>query len=480
MVDLTQRPNTFSAVTEEQNEATMRRRPLIAASAGPGRALAVDPKLGDDTRDGVTGPVKTIARAVKLAGPGDTIHLAPGTYRESVDLTNKHGLPGKPITLDGHGAVLEGSEPVRSADWESLGQGLYRRVKLLPRMDDAIIGRWFFLWNGRMNRMGRTAKGPSAALKRPEALQPDEWTYVKAEDAFYVRLPEGQTLDASNLRYPARGSAVVLSLSGSHLVVRNLIGTHVYNDGFNIHGAQRHTVFQNIAAIECGDDGFSAHEDADCRIDGFVSIGNSTGLCDTVSSVTHYRNVYIKDCLSYDLYFIGDSPHSMENVMVESTAVRALEVAQHTDRPQVGPSTVRLRNVFLRRVGGPAGEARVSRHGKLTLEGCTLLGVNLTVTPGGEVEIHRSEIGGEPKPAVLLFPNTLWRGGHNRYDLAGLRVDQTSFTTATFAEFQRIAGEAGSVWGTVPAGSDVGADRAALQALEARAAAVLRVVRASQ
>ena len=106
--------------------------------------------------------------------------------------------------------------------------------------------------------------------------------------------------------------------------------------------------------------------------------------------------------------------------------------------------------------------------------------MNLTVTPGGEVEIHRSEIGGEPKPAVLLFPNTLWRGGHNRYDLAGLRVDQTSFTTATFAEFQRIAGEAGSVWGTVPAGSDVGADRAALQALEARAAAVLRVVRASQ
>ena len=480
VVDLTQRPNTFSAVTEEQNEATMRRRPLIAASAGPGRALAVDPKLGDDTRDGVTGPVKTIARAVKLAGPGDTIHLAPGTYRESVDLTNKHGLPGKPITLDGHGAVLEGSEPVRSAEWESLGQGRFRRVKLLPRMDDAIIGRWFFLWNGRMNRMGRTAKGPSAALKRPEDLQPDEWTYVKAEDAFYLRLPEGQSLDAANLRYPARGSAVVLSLSGSHLVVRNVIGTHVYNDGFNIHGAQRHTLFQNIAAIECGDDGFSAHEDADCRIDGFVSIGNSTGLCDTVSSVTHYRNVYIKDCLSYDLYFIGDSPHSMENVMVESTAVRVLEVAQHTDRPQVGPSVVRLRNVFIRRAAATPGDGRVSRHGKLTLEGCTLLGVNLTLTPGAEVEIRRSELGGDPKPAVLLYPNTLWRGEHNRYDLASLRAGQTAFTAPTFAEFQAIGGEQGSHWGAAPAAGEVGADRASLRVLADTAAAVLRAVRASQ
>jgi hypothetical protein len=347
-------------------------------------------------------------------------------------------------------------------------------------MDDAIIGRWFFLWNGRMNRMGRTAKGPSAALKRPEALQPDEWTYVKAEDAFYVRLPEGQTLDAANLRYPARGSAVVLSLSGSHLVVRNLIGTHVYNDGFNIHGAQRHTLFQNIAAIECGDDGFSAHEDADCRIDGFVSIGNSTGLCDTVSSVTHYRNVYIKDCLGYDLYFIGDSPHSMENVMVESTAVRALEVAQHTDRPQVGPSVVRLRNVFIRRAAATPGDGRVSRHGKLTLEGCTLLGVNLTLTPGAEVEIRRSELGGDPKPAVLLYPNTLWRGAHNRYDLASLRAGQTVFTAPTFAEFQAIGGEQGSHWGAAPAAGEVGADRASLRVLADTAAAVLRAVRASQ
>jgi hypothetical protein len=466
VVDLTQRPNTFSTVTAEENEAAMRRRPIRVA-ATLGRALQVDPVNGRDTHDGLAGPVKTIARAIRLAQPGDTIHLAPGTYHESADLTNKHGLPGKPITLDGHGAVLDGSEPVRGTDWESLGQGLFRRIKLLPRLDDAIIGRWFFLWNGRMNHMGRTSKGPSAALKQPSDLQPGEWTYVKSENAFYLRLPEGQTLDAANIRYPARGSAVIQSISGSHLVVRNLTGTHVYNDGFNIHGAQRKNVFLNIAAIECGDDGFSAHEDAECRIDGFVSIGNSTGLCDTVSSVTHYRNVYIKDCLGYDIYFIGDSPHSMENVIVESTAARALEVSQHTDRPQNGPSSVILKNVLIRRVGGKPGEARVSRNGKLTLERCTFLGVNFTVTPGGELMARHTLIGGDPKPNVLIFPNTLWQGEANRYDFASLRVDQASFTAKTFADFQKLTGsEVGSSWAPIAtAPQDVGADESALASL---------------
>ena len=80
-------------------------------------------------------------------------------------------------------------------------------------------------------------------------LQPGEWTYVKSEDAFYLKLPPDQLLDDANIRYPARSSAVVQSIRGSHLTVRNITGTHVYNDGYNVHGAQRNLVFENIAAI---------------------------------------------------------------------------------------------------------------------------------------------------------------------------------------------------------------------------------------
>ena len=411
--------------------------------------------------------VKTIREAMKLAQPGDTIHLQPITYYESADFSGKHGQPGKPITLDGHGAVLDGSDPVKSADWESLGHDLYRKVKLMPKMDDAIKCRWFFLWNGKINRMGLCSKGPSQPLKKSAELLPDEWTYVQDEDAFYIRLPAGQNLDAANIRYPARSSAVVQGGSGSWLTVRNVTGTHVYNDGFNVHGEQRHLMYENIAAIECGDDGFSAHEDAECSIDGFTSIGNATGLCDTVSSVTHYRNVFIKDCHGYDIYFISDSAHSMENVVVESTAARVLQIAQHRESAQSKVTNVTLKNVSIRRVASTPGDARVGSGCNLVLDHCTIRGVNFIVTPRGAMNVQQSLFTGAPKPDVLLYANTIWQGAGNVYDLASLRVGQTSFTAKTFADFQKLtAGEVGSKWESftaVPAG--VGADEAALQHL---------------
>ena len=285
----------ISDVTTEENDAAMARRP--GKKKGPTVApdIHVDPKTGDDTNDGRAEPVKTIARAMKLAKPGDTIHLTPGTYYESADFTNKHGEHGKPITLDGHGAILDGSEPVTSAEWEQVSPDLYRRRKIYKTTDDAIVGRWFLLWDGRMQRMGICSKGPSEPLKKSEELQPGEWTFVREDgDAFYLKLRPGQKLDEANIRFPKRSSAVVQSIAGSWLTVKNVTGMHVYNDGYNVHGAQRNLVFENIAAINCGDDGFSAHEDVDCQIDGFVSIGNATGLCDTGTSQTNYRNVFIK------------------------------------------------------------------------------------------------------------------------------------------------------------------------------------------
>ena len=467
VADLSQRMSTFSEVTPEHDKT--------AHALKPGRHLDlhVDPKNGRDSNDGRTQPVKTIARALRLAQPGDTVHLTPGRYLESADFTKKHGSPGKPITLDGHGAVLDGSEPINADDWEALGNDLYRKAHLLPRFDDAMRGRWFFLWNGRMNRMGLCSKGPSLPLKMPAELQPDEWTYVKDEDAFYIRLPAGRSLADANIRYPARSSGVIQSIAGSWQVVRNVITTHVYNDGYNVHGQQRGLTYENIAAIECGDDGFSAHDEAECRIDGFISIGNATGLCDTVSSVTSYRNVFISGCHGYDIFFIGDSPHRMENVFVESAAARALEISQHTDRPQSGPSLATLKNVHFRRTVSTPGEARISRNGKLTLDHCTFENVNFTLTPGGEIQVRESLIRGEPKPAVLLDPNVLWQGRGNCYDLATLRFGNTSYTAANFADFQKVtASETDSTWSSATPAPNLGAHD--LDALTQRAQSILK------
>ena len=462
VVDLTQRMNTFSEVTPERNEAAMVRRPVGAKPNST--ELRVDPAAGDDANDGRDQPVKTIARAIKLAQPGDTIHLTPGTYYESADFTNKHGLPGKPITLDGHGAVLDGSEPVTSAEWEKVAPDLYRRIKLYPRTDDAIVGRWFLLWDGKMQRMGRCSKGPSEPLKTPADLQPGQWTFVKEEEAFYLKIAPGQELDTANIRYPKRSSAVIQSQAGSWLTVKNITGTHVYNDGYNVHGAQRNLVYENIAAIECGDDGFSAHEDVDCQIDGFVSIGNATGLCDTGTSQTHYRNVFIRDCHGFDLYFIG-LKHSMENAVIESSAARTFWVDGNLLKDGQR-CEVTLKNVLIRRVGGGPQELRIGRGGFLRAERCTFEGVNVMLTPSGAVDFQQSLFrGAESKPEALIFPNAIWQGQGNRYDFKSLRVAQTSYTPATFGDFQKLTGsEADSLWETtaeIPDG--IGADEAFLQ-----------------
>lgn len=461
--------------------------PQAAASTSPsdsaGRSIHVDPAKGDDAHDGIAGPVRTIARGIRLAQPGDTIHLATTTYYESADLTGKHGAPGRPITLDGHGAILEGSDPVRLAEWESLGQGLYRKVKLIPHMNDAILMRWFFLLENKMNRMNRCSKGPSAPLKKPVELQPGEWTYVKEEDAFYIKIPSDKSSDSVDIRYPVRSSGVAFSREGSHLVVRNLTATHVHNDGFNIHGAQRELVFENIAAIECGDDGFSAHEDGDCRIDGFVSIGNSTGLCDTGTSRTYYKNVYMKDCVGYDLFFIG-LEHSLENALIESSAARTF----HLDgfRLTNGQTCrLRMRNVAIQRVGGGPNEVRVARSGVLETERCTISNLNIQVTPGGNASIRKSLVTGDPKPEVILWTNSLWLSGENVYDVASWRVGQQVFAAGKLEDFRRLmGGDAGSRMLTPEGGSTdattvnasaqpsleaVGADLPSLQRLREKA-----------
>ena len=106
---------------------------------------------GRDIRVGTD--VKTIAEAIKLAQPGDTIHLEPKVYFESAGFHGKQGAPGKPITLDGHGATLEGSDPLDVAQWREVSPGLFVNDNLIARNDDAIMGRWFFLWDGK--KIGR-------------------------------------------------------------------------------------------------------------------------------------------------------------------------------------------------------------------------------------------------------------------------------------------------------------------------------------
>jgi hypothetical protein len=107
-------------------------------------------------------------------------------------------------------------------------------------------------------------------------------------------------------------------------------------------------VFENIRAIECGDDGISAHESAQYQVRGFVSIGNSTGICDTGASETSYDGVLIRDCIGHDLFFPATGRYMVKNALIISSAQQALTVSKS------GPQQscfVQLENVWMIRQG---------------------------------------------------------------------------------------------------------------------------------
>jgi hypothetical protein len=436
------------------------------------RDLHVDPTLGNDASDGEAKPVKTIARGLKLAQPGDTVHLAPVVFKESAVFYNRAGEPGKPITLDGHGATLDGGEPLSPDDWTETAPGLFRCDHLL-RLDDAIIQRWFFVWDGKMNHMGRTSKGPRTELKKPEELQPGEWTYVKdaaapPEDkrlingAFFIKLPPGQKLADAKIVAPMRSAGVQFSGTNKHLVIRNLTATHVYNDGFNIHGHCEDVLFENIRAIECGDDGISAHETAQYRVNGFVAIGNSTGICDTGASVTSYDHVFIRDCLGAEVMFLDTGRYALRNAVVLSSAWRTFALSGRAE----APASLTMENVFIRRRGTPS-EMRISSNAVLTARRCTFLNLTFHAT-NAQVELAQSVLAGEPSPELIIGKEVKWTARANLYSLRSLRLDTASFTPQTFADFQKLSGDTDSQWRSIPVGAaipaGVGADLASLEA----------------
>ena len=357
---------------------------------------------GRDIRVGTD--VKTIREAIKLAQPGDTIHLQPIVYHDTAIFQNKKGEPGKPITLEGHGATLEGADPLDLAKWKEVSPGLFANDELLPpgSLNDAAIMRWFFLWNGKMNHMGRTSKGIKAPFKKAEDLQPGEWTFVRDTTrekpgspqicgAFFIKLPAGQKLADANIAAPMRLNGVQLGGDNAHLIIKNLTATHPHNDGFNIHGDCREVRFENIRAIECGDDGISAHESAEYHVNGLVSIGNSTGITDILSAHTSYNHVFIADCLAFDLYFMNNGRYQVENTVVLSSSEHPLTIK--ADQGEHAELT--LDNVIILRAGKPE-PVRVQKGTKLNATRVTL--ENGTLTALGEVNHKNCLINGQSMP----------------------------------------------------------------------------------
>lgn len=111
---------------------------LLLAAAAAARDIYVSNVAGDDHytglssegRDDGSGPVNTIGRALRLATAGDRIVLAKTgePYRESIALVGSRnsGYPNAPFTIEGNGAILDGSAPILPAAWKHHAGSVFR------------------------------------------------------------------------------------------------------------------------------------------------------------------------------------------------------------------------------------------------------------------------------------------------------------------------------------------------------------------
>lgn len=202
-------------------------------SLAPARDLFVNNTRGDDQNDGLSeqalgqrqGPFRTIARALHAAGSGDHIHLAATgvPYQESLTLqaARHSGVENRPFIIDGHGAVLDGSQSVPPDAWEGIGPSLFRF------RSETKATHVLFL-DGVPAVRKRAALG---ALAPPE-LQPLEWCLF--EGYVYFRTAPAKLPWAYNLAHTVLPVGITL-YEVRHVVIRDLVIQGFALDGVNAH-----------------------------------------------------------------------------------------------------------------------------------------------------------------------------------------------------------------------------------------------------
>lgn len=318
---------------------------LLTGLVCAGAEYHVDNLRGGDRNPGTAEkPFRSIRRGVSRLKAGDKLILKanPGKpYLENLVLRNLAGTAESPIVIEGGNAVLCGSVPADPGNYEKVGEGIFRRrLKLAPnrRM------RYNLILENRYQRMGRAMKsGRKVPFKPVRDLKEGEWTYLEEEEMIYLRLGKGKKPGPDTVREPdlRLASGVMVSGTSRHIIIRGITVENFWNDGFNIHGDARDILFADIKAFYNGDDGISAHESAEIRVDGYEASGNSTGICHVNNSVAVHRNVKLSGNAGIELD-LSNRHNEFENLEILSSAPRGINLNSKTLRIRGGRLVYRL------------------------------------------------------------------------------------------------------------------------------------------
>jgi hypothetical protein len=386
---------------------------LIALLFGLNGAQAADIYVNNQTgRDGHPGtkdqPLAAANRALRMAQPGDTIHLLPpgAVYRETLNLSNKSGL-----VIEGNGCTMSGADPLPDdpAAWESVGEDLFRRQVRANNEN-----RYILVKDGKGQRMGRNKfrREPLAAQFPPlDRLQPGEfrvepipgersaWLYVKGSLA--------------NLEWSVRQQGVMTGGHVRDITIKNLNARHALNDGFNLHADAQNVTLIHVDGSENYDNGISPHGACSMTVEDGVFRDNGTpDWAQGDATHTVYRR-----CVAggsghqWEVVFAG-GVHRVEDSTIHLSGnelwfvkwpIRAFalnEIKLAGKDPDIQPEYTVVRT----QVRGDAekkGLVKIGAGVTLTLEECTFTNVTFDVDPAAVLRIQGGTADGQPLATVV-------------------------------------------------------------------------------
>jgi hypothetical protein len=271
----------------------------IAVCLLSGRAAArdvfVDNVGGDDKNTGLhargasdlTGPVRTIAKALRLAEAGDRVVLAKNEepYHECVSMVGaRHSgsAPMLPFILEGNGATLDGSSPIPQDGWTHYRDDIF--CFRPPTLTQAVL---FF--QGRS--ISPLPLPRSTAF--PPRLEPMQWCSL--EGAIYFAVGRHYLPRDYKLSYAELPTGITL-YRVRQVVIRNLTIKGYQADGVSAAAEARDVVLENVACTANGQRGVCVGGAAQVALDACKLFGNGQSqLMTCANSETHLLSCSLSD-----------------------------------------------------------------------------------------------------------------------------------------------------------------------------------------
>jgi hypothetical protein len=251
------------------------------------RDIFVDNIGGDDKNTGLhaqyqgdtASPVRTIAKALRLARAGDRVVLTKSAepYRECLALVGtRHSGAARlmPFILEGNGATLDGSGPIPADGWNHYRDNIFRfRPKTLFRP--------VLFYKGQAIQPLPLPQ----ATTIPPRLQPMQWCAI--EGAVYFAVEATRLPPDYQLSYAELPTGITL-YQVNQVVIRNLTIRGYRADGVAAAVGARNIVLENVTCTANGQSGVCVQGGAQVEIESCNLAGNGLSQLLTLpNSETH-------------------------------------------------------------------------------------------------------------------------------------------------------------------------------------------------